>query len=317
MYWPQQQLAAIGISPIIAASKPDKLMPMSAIRFSLLLASCVLGGCASATHNPKDPFESFNRGMYQFNDAVDKAVAKPVAKAYNAVMPPPGKMMVSNFFSNLDDVIVAINDLLQFKILQAVSDGGRVLVNSTVGLFGLADIATVVGMEKHNEDFGQTLGRWGLASGPYLVLPLLGPSSIRDGVGLYTDSNISVLNRTTPVDTRNQLIATSFVSKRAGFLVNEKLLDEAVIDRYSFIRDAYLQRRQSLVYDGNPPREKYDDEEDDAVPDKGALIETDKAVPTAVAESVAQPQAVADDVVIVPQQPAVHRVWVSQQQEVR
>ncbi len=136
---------------------------------TLLLVSSALCGCASTNHNPKDPFESFNRKVYQFNDTVDKAVVKPVAKGYNVVVPVPAKMMLSNFFSNLNDVIVAVNDLLQFKLVHAISDTGRIAVNTTVGLYGLVDIASVVGLEKHDEDFGQTLGRWGLGSGPYLM----------------------------------------------------------------------------------------------------------------------------------------------------
>ena len=234
---------------------------MPVIRFFLLLASLALGGCASTHHNPADPFEPFNRGVYKFNDVLDKAVVKPAAKGYNAVMPAPGKMMVSNFFSNLDDVVVTINDLLQIKVVRAASDGGRILVNSTIGLYGLVDVASRVGMEKHHEDFGQTLGYWGIGSGPYLVIPLLGPSSVRDGLGLYADSRSGVLRRIKYVDFRNQLYATDMLSKRTRLLSQEKVLDEAMIDQYSFIRDAYLQRRRSLIYDGNPPREKFDDDE--------------------------------------------------------
>lgn len=236
-------------------------MYMPVIRFFSLLASLALGGCASTHHNPADPFEPFNRGVYKFNDVLDKAVVKPAAKGYNAVMPAPGKMMVSNFFSNLDDVIVTINDLLQIKVVRAVSDGGRILVNSTIGLYGLVDVASRVGMEKHHEDFGQTLGYWGIGSGPYLVIPLLGPSSVRDGVGLYADIRSGVLGRIKHVDFRNQLYAIDLLSKRTRLLSQEKVLDEAMIDQYSFIRDAYLQRRRSLIYDGNPPREKFDDDE--------------------------------------------------------
>jgi len=246
-------------------------MHMSVIRLSLLLASLVLGGCASTHHNPEDPFEPFNRGVYQFNEAVDKAVVKPAAKGYNTVMPAPGRMMVSNFFSNLDDVIVTINDLLQFKVLWAVSDSGRILVNSTIGLYGFVDVASQVGLEKHDEDFGQTLGRWGVGSGPYLILPVLGPSSVRDSVGLYADIRAGVLRRVKYVDTRNQLYATDKLRERASLLNQEKVLDEAMIDRYSFIRDAYLQRRRSLIYDGNPPREKFDDDENGGAQDNTSV----------------------------------------------
>src|SRR3989338_5956294 len=235
---------------------------MQTTRIFLTLTVIVLAGCASPqVKNPADPLESFNRGVYQFNDTVDKAIAKPVAQGYNAVMPLPGKIMVSNFFSNLDDVIITANDLLQFKFAQAASDGARFLFNSTFGIFGLFDVAHR--LEKHNEDFGQTLGYWGIGSGPYLVLPILGPSSVRDGVGLYADSRPSRLRHVDHIRTRNQLYLTKAVNRRAQLLDQEKGLDEAALDRYEFIRDAYLLRRQSLVYDGNPPREKYDYDEED------------------------------------------------------
>jgi phospholipid-binding lipoprotein MlaA len=232
-------------------------------RLVSLLLVVSLAGCASsgAHNNPKDPFESFNRGVYKINDAVDQSIVKPVAKGYNAVVPSTAKIMVSNFFSNLDDVIVTANDLLQLKFVQAVSDGGRVLINTTIGVFGLIDVAKATGYEKHNEDFGQTLGYWGVPSGPYLFLPLLGPSSIRDGSGLYVDGYTSVISNTQHVPTRNSAYAVKGVEIRAGLLDQEGVMEGSIIDRYSFIRDAYLAHRQNLVYDGDPPREKYDDEE--------------------------------------------------------
>ena len=236
---------------------------MQTTRIFLTLTVIALAGCASPqVKNPADPLESFNRGVYQFNDTVDRAIAKPVAQGYNAVMPLPGKIMVSNFFSNLDDVIITANDLLQFKFAQAASDGARFLFNSTFGIFGLFDVAHR--LEKHNEDFGQTLGYWGIGSGPYLVLPILGPSTVRDGVGLYADSRPSRLRHVDHIRTRNQLYLTKAVNRRAQLLDQEKVLDTAALDRYEFIRDAYLLRRQSLVYDGNPPREKYDYDEEDS-----------------------------------------------------
>lgn len=316
---PDLHYVALGISLIIVIIKINNPALMPLTRLFLLLASLVLGGCASTHHNPKDPLEPFNRGVYQFNDAVDKAVIKPAAKGYNAVMPAPGKMMISNFFSNLNDITVAINDLLQFKVVNAISDGGRVVVNSTVGLLGLVDVASAVGLKKHNEDFGQTLGRWGFGSGPYLMIPLLGPSSVRDGVGLYADISADVLQRVKPVDARNQLYATGLVSKRANLLDQEKVLDEAMIDRYSFIRDAYLQRRRSQVYDGDPPREKFDDEEDGAVPDKASYGDSPENAQPAVAgaASVATPVIAASAEPAIPQPPSVHRIWLMQQQSAR
>jgi phospholipid-binding lipoprotein MlaA len=228
-----------------------------------LAAVALTSGCAAPrASNPSDPLESFNRGVYQFNDAVDKAIAKPVAQGYDAVMPLPGKMMAHNFFSNLDDVIVTANDLLQLKFNQAASDGSRFLFNSTFGVFGLLEVTSR--LEKHDEDFGQTLGYWGIGNGPYLVLPLLGPSTLRDGVGLYVDGRPSKLRRVSHMRSRNQLYITKAISRRAELLEQEKVLDEAVIDRYAFIRDAYLLRRQSQVHDGNPPREKYDEYDEEA-----------------------------------------------------
>ncbi|MDP1636532.1 MAG: VacJ family lipoprotein [Candidatus Nitrotoga sp.] len=239
---------------------------MSSTRIYLLLISLALSGCAATRgdsiqggKNPHDPLEPFNRGMYKFNDAVDKAILKPVATGYNTVMPEPGKIMVRNFFSNLDDIIVTINDLLQLKFTQAASDGTRVLFNSTFGILGLINVTDR--LEKHNEDFGQTLGYWGVSSGPYIVLPFFGPRTIRDSAGLYVDSYGSPIRLISNIPIRNQMYVTRTVSLRAGLLDQEKILDEAAIDRYTFIRDAYLQQRQSLVYDGNPPREKFDDEE--------------------------------------------------------
>ncbi len=238
---------------------------MAAIRLLPLSATiALLSGCAtSGYHNPQDPLEPLNRGVYKFNDALDKAVLKPVAKGYKAVVPAPGRTMVNNFFSNLNDVLVTANDLLQFKFGQAASDFGRVLINTTVGAFGLADAATATGFPKHDEDFGQTLGYWGISSGPYLVLPFFGPSSVRDGVGLYMDGTQDVVFRARPIAARNEIIVVNGIRKRTNLLEQESILEEAQVDRYSFLRDAYLQHRQSVVYDGNPPRQKYEDEDDD------------------------------------------------------
>lgn len=228
----------------------------------LLIAALLLSGCAGE-RAPGDPLEPFNRGIYRFNESVDKAVIKPLAQGYNAVMPLPGKIMVGNFISNLDDVLVTANDLLQFKFAQAASDGARVLFNSTFGIFGLFNVTDR--LEKHDEDFGQTLGYWGVGSGPYLVLPVLGPSSVRDGAGLYADSFASVPKHIEHVPTRNQYYAINGIHRRSELLDQEKVLDEAVLDRYEFIRDTYLLHRKSLVHDGNLPRARYDDSEEDTV----------------------------------------------------
>jgi phospholipid-binding lipoprotein MlaA len=239
---------------------------MSSLRISLLLSCLWLTGCSSLPgisnySQQKDPFESFNRGMYTFNDTVDRAVVKPVAQGYEKIMPSPARTMIDNFFSNLDDVVVTVNDLLQLKFKQAAQDGSRVIVNSTFGVFGLLNVAHRI--PKHNEDFGQTLGFWGVPSGPYLVLPVLGPSSIRDGVGLYGDSFSSVISNTDHVPSRNSAWAVKGLNTRTNLLEAERVMDEATIDRYTFIRDAYLMRRQNLVYDGSPPRVKFDDEDEE------------------------------------------------------
>lgn len=253
---------------IIIDNNPEKSrshnLTMSATRIYLLLASIALGGCASTEANHNDPLEPLNRGVYHFNDKLDKVLIKPVARAYNKVTPEPMKNMVRNFFSNLDDVVVTINDLLQLKFAQAASDSARVVFNSTFGIFGLFNFADH--LEKHNEDFGQTLGYWGISSGPYIVVPFFGPSNLRDGVGLYADSLSSPMQEVEHIPTRNQLYVAKVVSLRTDLMKQEELLDAAAVDRYAFIRDAYLQRRQSLVYDGDPPREKIEDEGNDGSP---------------------------------------------------
>ncbi len=236
---------------------------MRSISTLLLTGSLALTGCStlhmSAYSLDKDPLEPINRKVYAFNDSVDRAAIKPAAQVYAKVVPTRIKTMVNNFFDNIDDVNVTANDLLQAKFNQAANDGGRVLFNTTFGIFGLFEITNR--LEKHNEDFGQTLGYWGVNSGCYLVLPFWGPSSLRDGVGLYADSKIGVISNTPDVPVRNSAWAFSAFNTRVNLLDQEKVMDEATIDRYSFMRDAYLMHRQNLVYDGNPPRQKYDDED--------------------------------------------------------
>jgi phospholipid-binding lipoprotein MlaA len=198
---------------------------------------------------------------YSFNDVLDRAILKPLAQGYVNYMPQLGKMATDNFFSNLDDVVVTCNDVLQLKFKQAASDGSRVLFNTTFGILGFVNVTT--SLPKHNEDFGQTLGYWGAPSGPYVVIPLLGPSSVRDGTGLYADSFVSVIGATQHIPTRNAAYVVESIVKRASLLDNEKILENASIDRYSSLRDAYLMHRRSLVYDGDPPRQKYEDFDDE------------------------------------------------------
>lgn len=239
---------------------------LQALAKNIALISAVaslMGGCATSG-NPKDPIEGFNRVVFGFNEGVDKAVVKPVAKGYDTILPSPVRTGVSNFFGNVADVFIAVNNLLQGKPGAAVGDAGRVIVNSTVGILGLFDVASEMGLEKHDEDFGQTFGRWGVGSGAYLVLPILGPSTMRDAAGRILDIQADPVGDVGRVATRNTLIVTRGVSDRAALLPADKVIEEAALDKYSYVRDFYLQRRRNLIYDGNPPREK--EEESEAEP---------------------------------------------------
>jgi phospholipid-binding lipoprotein MlaA len=232
----------------------------------LVLLSWFVSGCA--TPSKQDPLEKFNRNVYAFNDGVDKLLVKPVAETYKTIVPEPVDQGVSNFFSNINDMVVVANDLLQFKFKQAASDTGRFLLNSTVGLLGFFDVASELGLPKHQEDFGQTLGYWGINSGPYLVLPFLGPSTARDAFGLGADSLFDPLFYA-GAQTFDPTYVAPYVVKgvdtRADLLGAERILQVAALDEYSYIRDAYLARREYLVHDGNPPEKKEDaslDEDD-------------------------------------------------------
>jgi phospholipid-binding lipoprotein MlaA len=213
------------------------------------------------TVNKKDPWESMNRSVFSFNERLDTNVLKPVAKGYKWIMPDPFETAIGNVFSNLNDIPVTFNNILQLKFRNALRSSGRLLVNSTMGVGGMLDVASGMGLEKQNEDFGQTLGYYGVSSGPYLVLPVLGPSSTRDAGGLMFDL------ASDPVAVGSFFVApfigpvvgsTRFADTRARLLENEKTLDEASLDKYEFIREAYLQRRRNLVHDGNPPQVKDD-----------------------------------------------------------
>lgn len=228
---------------------------------ALLLAGA-LPGCATSGGNPADPLEPFNRAMFSFNDTVDGAVIKPVAKGYRAVVPGLIRTGVSNFFANLEDVWICINNLLQAKFGEGFEDLGRFIFNSTLGIAGIFDVASDAGFQKHNEDFGQTLGRWGVGSGAYLVLPILGPSTMRDGLAFLVDTQADLVFQIDGVPTHNILYATRAISNRTNLLDASSILDQAALDRYSFVRDAWLQRRRNLVYDGSPPREKEESDED-------------------------------------------------------
>lgn len=223
----------------------------------MLLSLSFLGGCA--TTNPRDPMEPMNRAIYSFNDGVDTALFKPLAEGYRAVLPSFARTGISNFFANINDVLIALNNLLQGKLVNAISDVGRVVVNSTIGVLGFLDVATEIGLEKHNEDFGQTMGYWGIGDGPYLVIPILGPSNIRDAVGKVVDFKTDPITYVKSMRARNVLWGLRAISQRADLLDTSKILDAAALDPYEFLRDAYLQRRRNLVHDGSPPPEKDDD----------------------------------------------------------
>jgi phospholipid-binding lipoprotein MlaA len=245
---------AVAIIPRPITTTGRMLPILRAWRFTALFTLCAaLAACATGP-NPRDPYEPFNRSVFKFNDAVDSAVTKPIAKGYKAVAPVPVRTGVSNFFHNFLDVTTAINDLLQAKVGHAASDAGRVLINSTIGFFGVFDVATRLGLDKHNEDFGQTLGVWGFKSGPYLVLPFIGPSSARDGIGLvgdyFTDPEFYLF----PHPPGNYVVlGVRVINFRSNLLGADQFFDVAAVDRYSFLRDAYLQLRRNQIYDGNPP----------------------------------------------------------------
>jgi phospholipid-binding lipoprotein MlaA len=228
------------------------------IRFVALFLLAAAAGCATTgeERDPRDPFEGFNRGVYKFNDTFDEYLARPVARTYVRVLHQEIRTRIGNFFSNLQDPLIGVNNLLQGKFEDGVNDWVRFAFNSTFGLLGIHDVASEWGYEKHNEDFGQTFGRWGAGSGPYLVLPLLGSSTLRDGVGTGLDITLDPMGEIRPINLRNSLIVLRATSLRADLLEASRILEEAALDRYVFQRDAYLQRRRSLIFDGRPPREK-------------------------------------------------------------
>ncbi|RKT20311.1 phospholipid-binding lipoprotein MlaA [Paraburkholderia sp. RAU2J] len=242
-----------------------------------LAATGLISGCATGPdRKPGDPFEPMNRAVFNFNDGVDRYVAVPVAKGYQKVTPQPLRTAVSNFFSNLGDLTNAANALLQLKFTDATEDIMRFAFNSVFGIGGLLDWATPAGLPKHHQDFGLTLGHWGIPSGPYLVLPLFGPSTVRDSMGLIVDVKFNPLNYMEPA-VRNPLYVLQFVSVRSDLLGATDLLQQAALDKYSFVRDAYTQQRRARLRgtSGNAtPLPNYDDQGDSgaAAPAAGAPV---------------------------------------------
>lgn len=218
----------------------------------LVMATC--HGCASVPNpDPRDPFEPFNRGVHAFNEGLDQAVFKPVATVYRDVTPQLVRTGVGNFLGNLDDAWSFVNSMLQGKMRHAMDNFFRFGVNSTMGIFGVLDVASEMQIERHSEDFGQTLGVWGAGPGAYLVLPLLGPSTLRDAIALPVDASGDFISHVNDRATRNGLRVLNVIDTRAGLLGLSASLDEVAFDKYSFTRDAYLQRRRNAIYDGDPP----------------------------------------------------------------
>ncbi|GAB4514322.1 MAG: VacJ family lipoprotein [Sulfuricaulis sp.] len=223
----------------------------------------------------KDPYEDFNRSVYRFNEQTDRYILKPIAKGYRAIVPKPVSKGISNFFSNLHDPANMLYNFLQGKPKSGFSDLGRVLINSTIGIAGLFDVASKMGLEKHNEDFGQTLAVWGVGDGPYLVLPFFGPSNIRDGASTPVDWYTYPPNHMEEQSTRNKLMVVEVVNRRAQLLEAGDILEQAAgQDPYIFMREAYRQRRMNLIHDGNPPQ---------AEPPSG-LFEEDEPAPKSPAQ---------------------------------
>ena len=245
--------------------------PLQAL--ALLTLAANLSANAADTRNAHDPLEKVNRAMFKFNDKVDKAVLKPVAKAYKAVLPQPVRTGVANFFANLEYPVVIANDLLQGKVGQGVHDTERLIFNSTFGIGGLFDIATLMRLPRHDEDFGQTLGVWGVGPGWYLVLPLLGPSTVRDAVALPADAYIDPLYRISDLTARYSLIGVNVVDMRSRIPPAAEQIQAEALDPYLFTRDAYLQRRQRQIEDGQAlPPPPLEEEEEGGPPEGGKPV---------------------------------------------
>jgi phospholipid-binding lipoprotein MlaA len=225
-------------------------------------AAALLAGCATGPNRtPGDPLEPMNRTIFRFNDAVDRNVAVPIAKGYQKVTPHPVRTAISNFFSNIGDLSTIANELLQLKITDATEDLMRFAMNTTFGIGGLIDFATPARLPKHHQDFGLTLGHWGVPTGPYIVLPVFGPSTFRDGIGLAVDVRFNPFNYFEPA-ARTPLYITQFVNTRSDLLGATNILQQAALDKYSFVRDAYLQQRRSRVgAAGAPALPNYGDED--------------------------------------------------------
>lgn len=235
-----------------------KLIAFRAVYMPAIVCFCLISGCASGpSANPTDPLERFNRGMFSINEGVDKAVLKPVAQGYRAITPQPVRAGVSNFFDNLEDLWSGLNGALQLRPVVAVDNFMRFGVNTVFGLGGVLDVASEMGIERHSEDLGKTLGRWGVPSGPFLVMPLFGPSTVRDAATITLENRFDPISGIDHVRTRNSATALRLVDTRTNLLRLGNFLDEAALDKYSFTRDAFLQKRRAEIY--RPGQENGDD----------------------------------------------------------
>lgn len=255
-------------------SKADLLKRPAAV--VLLLCAALISGCASTQSKPgvegdPDPLEPANRAFFSINETLDKYLIKPVAESYADVAPEPFRVMVTNFFDNLSYLNVILNSFLQGKFNEGFSDVGRFIINSTIGIGGLVDVATDMGMESHDEDLGQTLAVWGAGQGPYVYLPVRGPNSARDLPGTATSFLLNPLTYVTGV-VLFPVTALGIINARANLLDETSIRDEAAVDVYSFTREAYIQRREYLIHDGNPPSDGYDDIFDEDTDEDSVLI---------------------------------------------
>ncbi|MFI4941015.1 MAG: VacJ family lipoprotein [Burkholderiales bacterium] len=255
----------------------------------MVLLIAALTGCATTANNPKDPLEGFNRAMFNVNDKVDQVALKPAATVYKKVLPEFVQTGVGNFFGNIGDVSTALNNFLQARVNDGMSDVARVMVNSIFGLGGLFDVASPRGLVKHDQDFGQTLGRWGVKSGPYLVLPFIGPTTTRDGVAMVVDLETDLWSYKYPVKWRNTGSVIRVVDRRAYILDSTTLLEDAALDKYEFVRDAYLQRRETKIYKGkqdsysSDPAPSAADDKTDVTPTPAAADDKPDATPAPAA----------------------------------
>lgn len=254
----------------------------------------LLTGCATTAPGPDgkpvqrvDPWESWNRKVYNFNDTLDTAVLKPVATTYRDVVPQPTRRGISNIFGNVSDLWSAFNNVLQGKVNDGMQDVMRVTTNTIFGLGGFFDVATEMGLDRHNEDLGQTLGRWGIGAGPYVVWPFFGPSTLRDSFALPVDRSVSPALAFNDSLARYAVVGVGFVNERAALLGATGMLDDIALDKYTFIRDAYLQRRRSLVYDGEVPESKDERYDQDEAPASAAAAASAPAVTPATTPAAA------------------------------